>query len=156
MKVIGRDQVVMYDETHNYRQTPGAVKKWQDSSWLHWWDNDNNVGGVHRIGHEYNYDGEPPRIALWSNLVTPAGIYRHVVGVPLREQDKLPNGWGGGDDTAVRPSTTGSTAGSSTTRRSAFPPSSISAISIPPSAASRARERHRRTSRPTTSMSVVI
>ena len=89
MKVIGRDQVVMYDEKHNYRQTPGTVKKWQDSTWLHWWDNDNNVGGVHRIGHEYNYDGEPPRIALWSNLVTPAGIYRHVVGVPLREQDKL-------------------------------------------------------------------
>jgi hypothetical protein len=66
MKVIGRDQVVMYDETCNCRQTPGAVKKWQDSTWLHWW--------------------------------TTAGIYRHVVGLPLRDQDKLPNGWGGGDD----------------------------------------------------------
>ena len=99
MKVIGRDHVVMYDEKCNYRQTPGAVKKWQDSTWLHWWDNNNHVGGVHRIGHEYNYDGDPPRIALWSNLVTPAGIYRHVLGLPLRESDKLPNGWGGGDDT---------------------------------------------------------
>ncbi|MBB35318.1 MAG: hypothetical protein CME88_03190 [Hirschia sp.] len=99
MKVIGRDKVVMYDFSDEGRQVPGTGAKWQDSTWLHWWDNENSVGGVHRIGHEYNYEGEAPRIALWSNLVTPEGIYRHVLGNPLREADKLPNGWGGGDDT---------------------------------------------------------
>lgn len=99
MQVFGRDHVVMYDASHEGRQKPGEGAQWQDSTWLHWWDCDTGVGGVHRIGHEYNYDGEPPRIALWSNLVTPAGIYRHICSNLLREEDKLPNGWGGGDDT---------------------------------------------------------
>ena len=88
MKVIGRDEVVWYNESHRVRQTPGKDRKWQDSNWLHWWDDKNTVGGVHRIGHEYNIDGGP-KIALWSNLVTPKGIYRHVVYVPLRESESV-------------------------------------------------------------------
>ncbi|MET0985513.1 MAG: hypothetical protein ABW034_08910 [Steroidobacteraceae bacterium] len=100
MKVIGRDEVVWYDESHLVRQTPGKDRKWQDSNWLHWWDDKNKVGGVHRMGHEYNIEGGP-KVAAWSNLITPKGIYRHVVYLPLRESDKMANGgWGGGDDTA--------------------------------------------------------
>jgi hypothetical protein len=99
MKVIGRDQVTMYNESHCLRQQPGSGRQWQDSTWLHWWDLENQVGGVHRIGHEYNFDDSGPKIALWSNLVTPKGIYKHVVYQPLRESDKLARGWGGGDET---------------------------------------------------------
>lgn len=100
MKFIGRDHVVEYGFEHEGRQEPGSGAKWQDSAWLHWFDNDAGVGGVHRIGHEYNFEDSPPRIALWSNLVTPAGIYRRVRSNPLREADKLGKSWGGGDDTA--------------------------------------------------------
>lgn len=98
MKFIGRDRVTTYDESHFIRQVPDNGPKWQDSTWLHWVDLDNKVGGVHRIGHEYNIEGGP-KVALWSNLLTPKGIYKHVVYLPLRDADKLPRGWGGGDDT---------------------------------------------------------
>jgi len=99
MKFIGRrDQVRVYDPSHFIRQPPIiGPRKWQDSAWLNWWDVTNKVGGIHRIGHEYNgVDG--PKCAAWSNLITPTGIYKHVVYLPLREADKLPMGWGGGDD----------------------------------------------------------
>ena len=99
MKAIGRDQLRMYNASHFLRQPPDPSGLWQDSTWLHWWDLDNDVGGVHRIGHEYNIEGSEPMIALWSNLLTPKGMYKHVLYHPLREQDKLPNGWGGGDET---------------------------------------------------------
>jgi hypothetical protein len=97
MKIIGRDDVVRYDESHFVRQTPGKDGKWQNSNWLHWWDLERRVGGVHRIGHEYNGDGGA-KVAAWTNLITPTGIYKHVVHLPLREADKLPRGWGGGDE----------------------------------------------------------
>jgi hypothetical protein len=96
MKFIGRDQVVQYDDSHAIRQPPGKEGKWQDSAWLHWWDLERRIGGVHRIGHEYNIEGGP-KVAAWTNLVTPKGIYKHVVYLPMREADKLPRGWGGGD-----------------------------------------------------------
>jgi pterin-4a-carbinolamine dehydratase len=97
MQVIGRDSVVWYDETHNIRQKPGVEGKWQDSNWLHWYDLNHSVGGIHRIGHEYNIEGGP-KVAAWTNLVTPKGVYKHVVYLPLRDSDQLPLGWGGGDD----------------------------------------------------------
>lgn len=54
MKFIGRDHVVEYSDDDEGRLTPGTVDKWQDSAWLHWFDIEAGVGGVHRIGHEYN------------------------------------------------------------------------------------------------------
>jgi len=99
MKFIGRDNVKVYEESHFTRQQPQGPL-WQDSAWLNWWDVQNKVGGVHRIGHEYNKPhGDVPRVAAWSNLVTPKGVFRRVLYLPLREEDKLRNGWGGGDDT---------------------------------------------------------
>ena len=98
MKVIGHDELMMYNESHFIRQQPSDEKKWQDSTWMQWWDLENKLGGVHRIGHEYNIEGGP-KVALWSNLITPKGIYKRVLYQTLREADKLPNGWGGGDDT---------------------------------------------------------
>jgi hypothetical protein len=99
MKVIGRENLTWYNDTHNLRQQPTEVERWQDSAWLNWWDEKNKVGGVFRIGHEYNNpDCDGPMVAAWAGLITPAGIYKRVVYLPLREDDKLANGWGGGDD----------------------------------------------------------
>lgn len=99
MQFVGRDNVVVYDKSHEGLQEPLAGGKWQDSTWLQWWDFENNVGGVHRIGHEYNYEGGP-YVSGWTNLVTPEGVFRHVTYLPLRAEDKLANGWGSGDGVA--------------------------------------------------------
>jgi hypothetical protein len=98
MKFTGRENVRLYDDSHNMRQQPLGGRKWQDSTWLQWWDDQNKVGGVHRIGHEYNIEGGP-KVACWTNLITPQGVFKQVRYLPLREEDKLPRGWGGGDDT---------------------------------------------------------
>lgn len=100
MEFIGRDDVVVYAESDNYRARPDDRPKWQDSTWLQWWDLEQRAGGVHRIGHEYNIDGGP-MVANWCNLITPAGIFKRVTYLPLREEDKLPRGWGGGDATCT-------------------------------------------------------
>ena len=53
---------------------------------------------MHRIGHEYNCE-DGPRVSLWNNIASPGGIYKRVVYQPLREADKLPDGFGCADDT---------------------------------------------------------
>ncbi|MDI3258179.1 MAG: hypothetical protein QJR02_00415 [Sinobacteraceae bacterium] len=84
-------------EAHG-RQQPGREENWQDSVVLVWWDQANGVGGFHRIGHEPNVKGGG-RIALWTNLITPDGIYKATRYNPLREADRLPDGgFGSGDD----------------------------------------------------------
>jgi len=98
MNVIGRDKLTWYDESFKLRQQPTDEPVWQDSCWLNWWDTKNKVGGIFRIGHEYNYPGKPPMVASWIGIITPKGIYKRVLHLPLREEDKLPNGWGGGDE----------------------------------------------------------
>jgi hypothetical protein len=98
MNFTGRQNVKVYDDSHILRQPPLTGRKWQDSTWLQWWDNTNNVGGVHRIGHEYN-GPDGPKVAAWTNLITPKGVFKRVAYLPLREADKLAKGWGGGDDT---------------------------------------------------------
>ena len=97
MKFIGRDDVRVYTDMDNFRAEPDGGPQWQDSTWLQWWDLESGCGGVHRIGHEYGIDGGP-FVAGWTNLVSPNGYFKHVVYLPLREADKLPNGWGGGDE----------------------------------------------------------
>ena len=52
IKFIGRSNVRTYTDKDNYRFTPGTGPKWQDSTWLQWWDLEANCGGVHRSGHE--------------------------------------------------------------------------------------------------------
>jgi hypothetical protein len=100
MRYTGRDFLRFYDETHHFRQAPQpGPRKWQDSTWLQWWDDKNKVGGVHRIGHEYNVPGGE-MVAGWTNLIAPNGVFKNVTWLPLREADKLERGWGSGDDVA--------------------------------------------------------
>jgi len=99
MKYFGRENVLEYTDKDEGRQEPLPGGKWQDSTWLQWWDFESGLGGVHRIGHEYNDEGGP-FCAGWTNLVSPQGVFKHVTYLPLREEDKLPNGWGSGDGVA--------------------------------------------------------
>ncbi len=98
MEFVGRSAVRTYDESDYLRAEPGPEPRWQDSTWLQWVDLDAGLGGVHRIGHEYNFEGGP-MIAAWTSLVTPSGIFKRMTWLPLRDEDKLENGWGGGDET---------------------------------------------------------
>jgi hypothetical protein len=97
MKFIGRAEVRTYEESDFFRMQPEPDPRWQDSTWLQWCDPERGLGGVHRIGHEYLADG--PMAASWTNLVTPAGIFKRMSWLDLREEDKLPLGWGSGDAT---------------------------------------------------------
>lgn len=98
MEYTGRDRLRVYGEDTNFRMPPQpGPRKWQDSTWLQWWDPSSRCGGVHRIGHEYNV-AEGQMVAGWTNLITPRGVLKHVTWLPLREEDKLARGWGSGDD----------------------------------------------------------
>ncbi|KAF7548893.1 hypothetical protein G7Z17_g6764 [Cylindrodendrum hubeiense] len=86
------------DET-KVRQSPGPTSNWQDSVVLVWWDDENKIGGFHRLGHEPNRSTGGEAI-IWTNIVTPTGIFKRVQTNTLREADKLPGGgFGSGDDT---------------------------------------------------------
>jgi len=97
MKVSDGRELPRLGDAANSRQTPGAEPNWQDSVVLVWWDLENEVGGVHRIGHEPNCEGG--KIALWNNLFSPQGIYKNTRFLPLREADRLANGGFGAGDT---------------------------------------------------------
>ena len=96
MEVAGGGNVIEYGPKDEIAHKASDNEFWQESVVLFWWDTTNNVGGYHRIGHEPNYrDG--PIISLWNNIFTPDYIYKDASTLPLREADKLSNGFGGGD-----------------------------------------------------------
>jgi len=96
MEVIGGGKVIEYGPQEETSHPISTNEFWQESVVLFWWDMEQNVGGYHRIGHEPNFrDG--PIISLWNNIFTPDYIYKDASTLPLREEDKLPNGFGGGD-----------------------------------------------------------
>lgn len=95
----GGKKLTVYGDWTHVRQKPGPEPHWQDSVVLTWWDEENDIGGFHRLGHEPNVPGGG-RIALWTNLMSPDGMFKRVQDKPLREADLLPSGgWGSGDDT---------------------------------------------------------
>lgn len=95
----GGKKLTVYGDWTHVRQTPGPQPHWQDSVVLTWWDEENEIGGFHRLGHEPNVPGGG-RVALWTNLLSPDGMFKRVQDKPLRETDLLSNGgWGSGDDT---------------------------------------------------------
>ncbi|MCY4426747.1 MAG: hypothetical protein OXC05_06920 [Halieaceae bacterium] len=98
MRIEGGGSVKEWGPEDEGPHTIGGHEFWQESVVLVWWDLDNSVGGVHRIGHEPNAkDG--PQISLWNHAFSPEWIYKRAVTLPLREADRPENGFNGGDDT---------------------------------------------------------
>ena len=78
------------------RQTPQSDPWWQDSVVLCWWDAGNRIGGFHRIGHQPNLpDG--PSVELSTNLFLADRVLKRCEQLPLREEDRRPDGFGCGD-----------------------------------------------------------
>ncbi|OCL15385.1 hypothetical protein AOQ84DRAFT_370422 [Glonium stellatum] len=101
LKLDGGKTLKVYGDEINVRQKPGPAANWQDSVVLVWWDEENSVGGFHRLGHEPNVEGGG-RVTLWTNLISPDGIFKRTQSISLRENDLLPNGgYGSGDDTCA-------------------------------------------------------
>ena len=97
MKVLGGGEIHVYDPVDEGPHPAGPQELWQESVVLLWWDLEQSIGGFYRIGHELNHkDG--PRIALWSNTISPEGIFKKTAYLPLRTQDKIAGGFGSGDD----------------------------------------------------------
>jgi hypothetical protein len=96
LKVIGSGSVIDRGPADECAHPSGEHELWQESVVLLWRDVENAVGGFHRIGHEPNHrDG--PMIALWNHIFTPHYTYKNSATLPLRDEDRLTNGFGGGD-----------------------------------------------------------
>jgi hypothetical protein len=99
MKVTGQPDLHDFGDEVHYRQPPGPQENWQDSVVLTWWDEENAVGGFHRLGHQPNMKGGG-KITTWNYLWSPEGIYKKTGFNDLREVDLIPGGhYGNGDDT---------------------------------------------------------
>lgn len=96
MQVVGGGSVIEYGPKDEVRHVPEPDELWQESVVLFWWDTARGVGGYHRIGHEPNVK-TGPAVLLFNNIYTPEYLYKDLSTLPLREVDKLPNGFGGGD-----------------------------------------------------------
>jgi len=96
MKVHGGGKVVIRGPEDEGPHAWGDDPNWQESVVLVFWDLENQVGGMFRIGHEPN-DAAGPHISLWSYLWSPGKVFKRTEFLPLREDDRLENGFGGGD-----------------------------------------------------------
>jgi hypothetical protein len=96
MRVVGGGQVHVFDAIDEGPHKAGPQELWQESVVLVWWDLKQSIGGFYRIGHEVNHpDG--PMVALWSNTVSPEGVFKKTAYLPLRPQDRIAKGFGSGD-----------------------------------------------------------
>jgi len=97
MEVIGGGTVLEYGPSEEGPHRIGAQELWQESVVLFWWDVEQGVGGMHRIGHEPNTKNGP-QVSLWNNLWAPGWIFKRTATLPLREGDRPENGFNCGDD----------------------------------------------------------
>ena len=96
MEVLGGGSIHVFEAADEGPHRTGPQPQWQESVVLVWWDLKQSIGGFYRIGHEMNgKDG--PMVSLWSNTVTPEGLFRKTTYLPLRPQDQSANGFGSGD-----------------------------------------------------------
>ncbi len=100
MNVVGGGSVLEYGPEDEGPHPVGNQTLWQESVVLVWWDRDNRVGGMHRVGHEPNLDSGP-NVTLWNHVFSPQAIFKRTASIPLREGDRTQNGFNCGDDTCV-------------------------------------------------------
>jgi hypothetical protein len=98
MEIVGGGKVHVYEAVDEGPHASGPQELWQESVVLLWWDLKQGIGGFYRIGHETNH-ATGPMIALWSSTFSPQGHYKKTTYLPLREEDRLPNGFGSGEGT---------------------------------------------------------
>jgi hypothetical protein len=92
MDIIGGGKMHVYPASDESPHAPGSTDpNWQESFVLHFWDMKNSVGGYFRIGHEPNFNGGT--FALWSNIVTPDGIFHRSEDVAITPGDVTKNGF---------------------------------------------------------------
>jgi len=94
MKVIGGGKIEVYEPIEEGPHNPGPHETWQESIWLHWWDLEQSVGGIYRIGHETNWQ-TGPKVATWNTTYSPLGIYKHTTYLPLLPASRISNGLDG-------------------------------------------------------------
>jgi hypothetical protein len=100
MEVIGGGTVLEYGPEEEGPHEIGTQALWQESIVMLWWDTDNRVGGMHRIGHEPN-TGNGPQVSLWNYIFSPEVIFKRDDIIPLRPTDRPAKGFNCGDDTCV-------------------------------------------------------
>ena len=90
MHIVGGGKMYIYPASDENPHPPGLEQNWQESFLVHFWDPHLSVGVYVRIGHEPNFNGGVLR--LFSNVITPNGIFHRVEEVPLRAGDVSANG----------------------------------------------------------------
>lgn len=100
MKVTNGGEVLEYGPEQEGPQKPGSDPFWQDSVVLVWWDLKNQVGGMHRIGHEMNVTGGP-QVTLWNYVFSPEHIFKREDRLPLRDGDRDGRRFNSGDDSCI-------------------------------------------------------
>lgn len=100
MDVVGGASVLEYGPEEEGAHEIGSQELWQESVVLVWWDKDNQVGGMHRIGHEPNTQAGP-KVTLWNNIFSPDAIFKRTASIPLRDSDRMKNGFNCGDDSCI-------------------------------------------------------
>lgn len=96
MDVVGGGSVVIRGPQDEGPHEASSHEWWQESVTLIWWDLDRYVGGFHRIGHEPNFK-RGPHVCLTNSLFTRDHVYRRSEYIPMQPEDKLPNGFAGGN-----------------------------------------------------------
>ncbi len=72
-----------FSDEDEARHAPGQDMWWQESIAFHWYDARSGAGGVHRIGHEPNFDGGV--IAHHFGVFTPTHRFRRAEVVPASQ-----------------------------------------------------------------------
>ncbi|MER5916725.1 hypothetical protein ABT124_41760 [Streptomyces sp. NPDC001982] len=94
MEIIG-GQLRMYPPDDEGSHPFGADEWWQESVFVLWYDVVAGVGGMHRIGHEPHQNGGSA--VLYNYLFVGDGVlYKNTQVMPLRAEDRYPNGLGAG------------------------------------------------------------
>lgn len=97
MEIVGGGNVIELTREDEWHHVSDGHELWQESVLLCWWDLNNKLGGVHRIGHQpFHRDG--PKVHVWNNLFAPSCVYKRTEILPLRAKDTFVTGFGGGDD----------------------------------------------------------
>jgi hypothetical protein len=101
MIIVGAEQTKFHGPEDELTHLETSEPLWQESVVLLWWDLRTGCGGVHRLGHEPNWNGG--EATVWSTLWTPAWVYKNVKGnVPLRAEVERASNLMIGDGGALR------------------------------------------------------